>query len=86
MQEVNQSLAGSVVFFTTEWSLCALSTKNNRYLITKNLTNYTENPSYLKFKKKQQGNKSYFDGSIHSETKLHMACALKNKTTGDGDE
>jgi hypothetical protein len=51
MQEVNQSLAGSVVFLTTEWSLCALSTKNNRYLITKNLTNYTENPSYLKFKK-----------------------------------
>jgi hypothetical protein len=51
MQEVTKVWRGIIVFFTIEWSLCALSTKNNPYLITKNLTDYTENPSYLQFKK-----------------------------------
>jgi hypothetical protein len=72
------------VFHAGFVDLCTL--KNNLYLNTKTPINLHGKFELPRNFKKKCGIMNYFSVSIRSQTKLHMACALKNKTTGDGDE
>lgn len=52
------------------------------YLSAHNALKYTEIPGYPAILKRKPIWGSYMKGSAYDETKLHMACAPKNKTTG----
>ena len=52
------------------------------YLSAHNSDIYTEILNYLLNSKRKAIRESYMNGLTDYQTKLHMACALKNKTTG----
>jgi hypothetical protein len=52
------------------------------YLSAHDAHKYTEIPVYPAISKRKPIWGIYMNESAHNETKLHMACALKRKTTG----